>query len=460
MTVLFTRTELCRLFVLLVNRHYKPAITKCYVYNLTPRSDSEDCESYWSIGIQTFMTPVILIAPNVSEQMGGEAIKALQIFDTLSETRSDVYQITHERCEEELSSRLGREKVSYIRDDFIALFLWNSVIFRWFLNYWFLKKAINLAESMAIELSDRPVIVWQTEPNSPVLPRPTATSQINVAGPINGNIYLPLIFKNQETPFARLRRVFHFPMQKLHRRLFNPRKKFDLILSAGGKRTRDSLLEAGYDPETLLESLDCGIRPQLLERPRVQQETQNFRFLHYGRLVFHKGTALAIKAVAQTKQNVELDIIGRGPELENCKKLAKSLNVADRVHFIDWFENHEDLFDSFYQYRGFILPSLEDANGIVVQEVMACGVPPICLDWGGPQLLIRDGTNGYLVEPKNQDYIVSRLAQRLDELGLNSNQAEGMSIAAREAAQSWSWPVVMQSWISQIDQLSDGKKNV
>jgi hypothetical protein len=40
---------------------------------------------------------VVLIAPNVSEQMGGEAMKALQILRELRRMLPDALQITHDR---------------------------------------------------------------------------------------------------------------------------------------------------------------------------------------------------------------------------------------------------------------------------------------------------------------------------------------------------------------------------
>jgi hypothetical protein len=54
------------------------------------------------------------------------------------------------------------------------------------------------------------------------------------------------------------------------------------------------------------------------------------------------------------------------------------------VGFLNWLPNHADLLDRPQHYRGTVLPSIADANGIVVQKAMAIGTPSICLDWGGP----------------------------------------------------------------------------
>ena len=59
---------------------------------------------------------IILVSPNVSEQMGGEAIKALQIYLELKRQRIRVHQITHERVKPELDSKYPDMEVSYLSD--------------------------------------------------------------------------------------------------------------------------------------------------------------------------------------------------------------------------------------------------------------------------------------------------------------------------------------------------------
>jgi glycosyltransferase involved in cell wall biosynthesis len=203
----------------------------------------------------------------------------------------------------------------------------------------------------------------------------------------------------------------------------------------------------------MLESLDCGISDKLLARKRIKHLGRNLRFVHFGRIVFHKGTSLVISSLAKTQTPVCLDVIGRGPELENCRQLSRLLGLEKRVRFLDWFTSHDDLFDSLEEYRGLALPSIEDANGIVVQEAMALGLPVICLDWGGPQLLIEHGVSGYLIAPQDEAHIVERMAEYLDRLCNDGVLAESMSIAAREKACDWRWSKVTANWLDAYSKL-------
>ncbi len=391
---------------------------------------------------------VFLIAPNVSEQLGGEAMKALQISQQLKRIHQNTIQITHERNEIEIRDHLKLDDVLFVKDDWITIFLWKSLAFQWLVDAWFSQKAIAIAEDYVRKnkLDPRKVIVHQTEPNSPVIPRTISKNFYNVFGPINGNIYYPEIFRTKETFNTKLRRILHIPFQKLNSLFFRAAAKADLLFIAGGERTKSSMIAGGARPEKMIDCLDCGIKDEILNRPRVEHQGENFKFIHFGRLVFHKCTFLIIESLVKTKNKISLDIVGRGPELEPCKALAKELGVEDRVNFLGWYANHDELLDSLKNFRGFILPSIEDANGIVVQEVMALGLPAICLDWGGPQLLVEHGVTGYLIEPKNQEFITNQIAKYLDELAVNGDLAEKMSLASRERAQNWRWSSVINEW--------------
>jgi glycosyltransferase involved in cell wall biosynthesis len=174
---------------------------------------------------------------------------------------------------------------------------------------------------------------------------------------------------------------------------------------------------------------------------------RNLRFVHNGRLVKHKGTDLAIRALALAKNPVVLEIIGRGPELANLKALASQLGLSERVRFIEWFADHEQLAAALREYRGFVFPSLCEANGIVVQEAMIMGLPVICADWGGPSLLVTPQC-GFLIEPRSEQYMIEELAKAMDILAEDGALAERLSLAGRQRAidRHFLWPGVVRDW--------------
>jgi len=391
---------------------------------------------------------LFLAAPNVSAQKGGEAIKALQIFEELQAVLGDVVQITHIRNQAELCKHPLSLRIDYLPDDWVDRLMFKSVVLRPFLTLWFSYRAVKRAEALAKLSGGSQVVIHQTEPNSPVAPRWTSNKFLNVFGPINGNIYYPKAFRKFESASAKLRRLLHFPIQYVNRLFLRGIANADLVLVAGGERTIDSLSAAGVRRTKIFETSDCGISDVLCQSAKPTVASSG-RFIHFGRLVFHKGTALAIEAVAKASSGVTLDIVGRGAELNRCKALVTSLGLQDRVRFLDWYERREDLVASFVNYCGMILPSIEDANGIVVQESMAAGLVPICLNWGGPQLLIEDGVSGFLVNPEPLADIAPALASCLDRLAETPNLAAEMSANALRRATQWRWSSLVERWTAQ-----------
>ena len=399
---------------------------------------------------------LILIAPNVSEQMGGEAIKALQIMEELAAQRVDFHQITHSRVRKELENKYINSKITYIEDDILMRLIWKSVIFRMLLVPLFLRRAAWVAADLA--RSHPGSVVHYTSPVSPVVPRFAVPGVPVIVGPINGNIHHPRAFRGRETASYRLRRWFLEPAQMVHRLFFSGLRSAAAILVAGGPRTEESLRMAGCRDRQFRETLDSGIPNRLLDEPPIRHEGRNLRFVHNGRLVSHKGTDLIIRSLARTRNPVELDVIGRGPMKGELVRLVEELGLRDRVHFIDWFPEHSDLARALRRARAFVFPSLAEANGIVVQEAMMMGLPTICLDWGGPSLLITPEC-GILIQPADEESVLIGLAAAMDRLSEDGQLADDMALVGRAIAleRGFLWKDLIRRWIAIYREVSAAK---
>jgi len=388
---------------------------------------------------------VILVAPNVSEQMGGESMKALQIYLELDRQGVDVFQVTHQRVRPELDRKYPRMRVSYVADGALQRWIDRTGVLAPTLNLIFQWKAIPIIRRL---LAEHPrTVVHFTSPVSPVLPYLAIRGAAVVIGPLNGNIHYPPALRHRETRPYRIRRLLHPLMQRLARFFFSGKRNADALLVAGGRRTYDSLRMCGCRDEQFVDSIDSGVGAELLEKPRVIHQGVNLRFVHNGRLVKHKGADLAIAALAMTKNPVVLEVIGRGPDLPRLAALAEQLKLGERVKFIPWFADHDQLAAALREYRAFVFPSLCEAHGIVVEEAMIMGLPVICADWGGPSLLVTLQC-GVLVEPRSEQYMIQELARAMDTLAEDGALAERMSIAGRQRAldQHYPWPGVIGDW--------------
>ncbi len=98
--------------------------------------------------------------------------------------------------------------------------------------------------------------------------------------------------------------------------------------------------------------------------------------------------------------------------------------LLGRVNVINWVDNCQE----FYQAIDIsVLTSKNEPFGRVVIESMACGVPVVAVDEGGPREIIRKGDTGMLVE-SNAIAIASAINYLLD----NQEKIEKMTTEARK----------------------------
>ena len=158
---------------------------------------------------------VILVAPNVSEHMGGEAIKALQIYLELERAGVRVHQITHDRVKNELSKNYPAMHVSYVADTWSQVMLDRIRPLSPLLGIVFLWRAKKIASRMAE--GNPGAVIHFTAPVSPILPYFRMRGKRVVIGPLNGNIHYPKAFRGIEPFSYKIRRWAHPILQTLLR---------------------------------------------------------------------------------------------------------------------------------------------------------------------------------------------------------------------------------------------------
>jgi D-inositol-3-phosphate glycosyltransferase len=97
---------------------------------------------------------------------------------------------------------------------------------------------------------------------------------------------------------------------------------------------------------------------------------------------------------------------------------AQALGLRDSVKFAA-SPSQERLIRMYQRAAVFALPSDEEGLGIVILEAMACGVPVVATRCGGPEGIITDGTDGFLVPRDDAVALAARLQALLDSPILN-----------------------------------------
>jgi glycosyltransferase involved in cell wall biosynthesis len=105
---------------------------------------------------------------------------------------------------------------------------------------------------------------------------------------------------------------------------------------------------------------------------------------------------------------------------------VEALGLRSRFEFIDG-PSHQVLVDLYQRAGMFVLPSDEEGLGVVLLEAMACGVPAVSTRSGGPDGILADGVDGYLVPLAD----ARALAARIEQLYLDEELNRAMGRRAR-----------------------------
>ncbi len=151
-----------------------------------------------------------------------------------------------------------------------------------------------------------------------------------------------------------------------------------------------------------------------------------------GRLVHWKGFHLAIEAFARIAPrfpNMTFTIVGDGPQRAALERLADQSGFRERIRTMPWLSRTEVL--ALTQASDVLLyPSLHDSGSMVVLEAMAAGKPVICLDTGGPGVMVTSecGVKVPVTTPEN---VVADLADGLERVAADRELRRRMGDAAR-----------------------------
>lgn len=137
-----------------------------------------------------------------------------------------------------------------------------------------------------------------------------------------------------------------------------------------------------------------------------KKERENFVFITVAALTWLKGTHILIEAFAElfkTDKNIELQIVGDGPERSKLEKLATDLGVNKKVRFLGQ-QNRVSVAEYMKSADVFVLPTKYEAFGIVYIEALFSGLPIIgTRGSGGPENIIENNKNGYIIDIDDLD---------------------------------------------------------
>ena len=159
-------------------------------------------------------------------------------------------------------------------------------------------------------------------------------------------------------------------------------------------------------------------------------------FLCVGRQIPCKNFDAVIEAFMQiVSQDMAFDLVfvGSGEESDKLKSSVEDFH-KDKIHFIP-FQSPENLSVIYQNAYCFILSSLSETWGLVVNEAMASGLPVIVSkQCGCADSLVFNGENGFIFSPKN----VVELASCMDKIiNLSPEEMNTMKEKSIQIIKDW-----------------------
>lgn len=169
--------------------------------------------------------------------------------------------------------------------------------------------------------------------------------------------------------------------------------------------------------------------------------------LFVGSLIPRKGLPYLIKAaksVVEKQSDVKFIIVGEGPLKEQLTNSINTANISKNFLFISKVK--EEQLPIVYNCADvFVLPSIQEGQGIVLLEAQSSGKPVVAFDIGGVNEAVRNEKTGLLVKPGSSQALADSLFMLIEDQALR----EKMGRNGREfVAENYTWDLCARKMLN------------
>lgn len=180
-------------------------------------------------------------------------------------------------------------------------------------------------------------------------------------------------------------------------------------------------------------------------------DCMNKKAIAVGVLGIQKGFDYLIDAwllVHKKHPDWSLDIFGQGPDFDTLNSQIVRNGLNDVVFLRGTSEKIQQEYET---HSLFVLSSRYEGFGLVLVEASACGLPLVSYDCPqGPNEIIIEGENGYLVSPVGD---IQKLAEKIMSLIEDSDNRKEMGVNALRLSKRFTTDVIKEEWINLFNKL-------
>lgn len=234
--------------------------------------------------------------------------------------------------------------------------------------------------------------------------------------------------------------------------------RYDAVISATPNQTED--VRKRFNPQhAKLFTIPVGIVPdEQLKAPHVPEKKRTFgKVIIAARISTEKQMPKIVHAIAKVHQEVpevSLDIWGytnSTKEKDAIRQAAKDGGIEDAVTIKGYSEDIGKVYDD---AQIFALASTMEGFNLAIMEASSHGVVGVTYDTNyGPNSIIENGKNGYVVPYNDEDAMADRITKLLKDQDL----LQQMSNNAYQLSNRYSSDSVWKAW---QELLNDAKKQL
>lgn len=164
--------------------------------------------------------------------------------------------------------------------------------------------------------------------------------------------------------------------------------------------------------------------------------------VNVGALIHDKDQANLLRSfrIAESQihnKDLRLKIIGEGPEKNNLFDLASELGIIDKVDFLGYVENEEELLNFLRSYDVFVLSSVTEGFPRVLYESMTSSLPIVTTNVGGIPYLLSNKHNAIIVEPRDSKSLAKGILTIIEDDDLRRSIMHNASITMKKIFESF-----------------------
>ena len=178
--------------------------------------------------------------------------------------------------------------------------------------------------------------------------------------------------------------------------------------------------------------------------------TRSPLFVSVGRLETYKGFADSLEAFKRAAPSLPKDwgwlVVGEGPSRRALQDAAATLK--DNIQFTGRV-GEQTLHALYAGSDVFLHPTRFEGSSLVTLEAMAHGLPVIATRAGGIPDKVKDGVNGFLVEPGD----AAALSKAIIKMANTPDDRARMSRESKRLLEPFLWPRIAKRVIAQYERL-------